>query len=164
MTVTLYSIGHSNGTAEHLIALLQQHAIVNLCDVRSVPYSRYNPQFNREALMPVLRSHAIRYWYLGKQLGGKPQYDPALLADAEALALVQARERVAFERGIAQLIALGRSAPTAFMCSEADYRHCHRHHLISPALLAQQVQVWHVLADGRLERGEAMLHQTSMFL
>src|SRR5437016_5466759 len=69
--IALYSIGHSNVTVEHLIALLSQHVIAMLCDVRSMPYSRYNPQFNRETLSDNLRPAGIAYRFMGDSLGGK---------------------------------------------------------------------------------------------
>src|SRR3954453_23835330 len=68
----LYSIGHSNVAAERLIALLEQHSIRTLCDVRSAPYSRYKPQFNRETLAETLRAAVILYRFMGDTLGGMP--------------------------------------------------------------------------------------------
>jgi hypothetical protein len=66
--ITLYSIGHSNVPTARLIALLEQHAIATLCDVRSRPYSRYNPQFNREALADSMQAAGIVYRYFGDTL------------------------------------------------------------------------------------------------
>jgi uncharacterized protein (DUF488 family) len=160
---TLYSIGHSNVAAERLIALLEQHRIQTLCDVRSAPYSRYNPQFNREALAATLRTAGITYRFMGDTLGGKPT-DGALRTEDGALADY---EKIAaspdFQYAIGQLIELGRSAPTAFMCGEADYHGCHRHRLIAPALITRRVHVWHILPDGSCERGEIAPQQMRMF-
>src|SRR5262245_62549191 len=143
--VQLYSIGHSNAPVERLIALLGQHAITTLCDVRSMPYSRYNPQFNRENLADALRAASIAYRFMGDTLGGKPA-DGALRTEDGALpdyAKIAASPE--FQRGIEQLIDLGRRTPTAFMCSEADYHTCHRHRLIAPALINRGVLIWHIL-------------------
>ncbi len=148
--ITLYSIGHSNVPTERLVALLQRYAITTLCDVRSKPYSRYNPQYNRETLAASLRPTSIVYRYLGDALGGLP---------AESAS----RPTQAFERGIEQLLALGTAAPTAFMCGEADYRACHRHKLITPALIERGAVVEHILADGSLERGWIAPYQMRMF-
>src|SRR4029079_11394979 len=82
--VQLYSIGHSNVPTERLIELLRQHGIGTLCDVRSAPYSRYNPQFNRESLAESLRAAAIAARYRGASLGGKPA-DGALRTEDGAL-------------------------------------------------------------------------------
>src|SRR3954470_9661437 len=81
---TLYSIGHSNVAVERLIELLNQHSIATLCDVRSAPYSRYNPQFNRETLAASLRPTGIVYHFMGDTLGGKPA-DGALRTEDGAL-------------------------------------------------------------------------------
>lgn len=161
--VTLYSIGHSNVPVEQMLELLRRHAIVTLCDVRSAPYSRYNPQFNREALAGSLRAAGLTYRYMGDALGGMPataapRVEDGAPPDAAALA-----EAPAFTRGIEQLIALGSRARTAFMCAEADYRACHRHRLVSPALIERGVIVWHIMHDGSLERGEIEPRQMRMF-
>jgi Protein of unknown function, DUF488 len=161
--VQLYSIGHSNVTVERLIALLGQHAVTMLCDVRSTPYSRYNPQFNRESLVDALRTTMIAYRFMGDTLGGKPA-DGALRTEDGALPdYDKIAASPAFLRGLDQLIALGTSGPTAFMCSEADYHTCHRHRLISPALIGRGVVVWHIMPDGGLERGEIEAQQMRMF-
>ena len=161
--IQLYSIGHSNVPAERLIALLHQHGIATLCDVRSAPYSRYNPQFNRESLADALRSAGIAYRFMGDTLGGKPA-DAALRTEDGAL---PDYDKIAaapgFLRGLDELIALGASGPTAFMCSEADYRTCHRHRLIAPALIGRGVVVWHIMHGGGLERGEIEAQQLRMF-
>ena len=160
---TLYSIGHSNVAAERLIALLDQYRIQTLCDVRSAPYSRYNPQFNREALAATLQAAGITYWFMGDTLGGKPT-DSALRTEDGALPDYQKIAASAeFQRAIGQLSDLGRRAPTAFMCGEADYHGCHRHRLIAPALITSGVDVWHILPDGSRERGEIAPQQMRMF-
>src|SRR6476620_1706721 len=110
---TLFSIGHSNVAATRLIVLLEQHSIRTLCDVRSAPYSRYNPQFNRESLAESLRAEAIAYRFMGDSLGGKPA-DGALRTEDGAL---PDYDKIAaspvFLRGLDQLIALGASGSTA---------------------------------------------------
>jgi uncharacterized protein (DUF488 family) len=153
---TLYSIGHSNVAAERLIALLEQHSIRALCDVRSAPYSRYNPQFNRERLAATFRATGIIYRYMGDTLGGKP-------ADGSQPDYAQIAATPGFQRALSQLIDLGQRAPTAFMCGEADYHGCHRHRLIAPALIARGVIIWHIMADGSCERGELEPQQMRMF-
>jgi len=159
----LYSIGHSNVAAERLIALLEQHSIRTLCDVRSAPYSRYNPQFNREALAETLRAAGIAYRFMGDTLGGKPT-DSALRTEDGALPdYARIAASPDFQRGLNQLIDLGRRAPTAFMCSEADYHGCHRHRLIAPALIERGVLVWHIMPDGSRERGAIEPQQMRMF-
>lgn len=147
--MALFSIGHSNVTAERLLALLQQHAVTTLADVRSQPYSRYNPQFCREALQQFLTEHGLRYVFLGAPLGGKPAAAQFRQADGNvdyaALAVTDF-----FQQGLAKLRALGAATNVAFMCAEADYQHCHRYWLITRALVQQGEQVQHILASGAL--------------
>lgn len=161
--ITLYSIGHSNVPTARLIALLEQHAIATLCDVRSKPYSRYNPQFNREALADSMLSAGIAYRYFGDTLGGMPDAAELRSADGALADYDRIAQSAGFRRGLEELIALGTRAPTAFMCGEADYHTCHRHKLITPALLERGVAVLHIMADGSLEPGAIEPQQMRMF-
>src|SRR5262245_10793416 len=105
--VTLYSIGHSNVAVERLIELLTRHRILTLCDVRSAPYSRYNPQFNRETLADSMRGAGLDYHFMGDTLGGKPA-DGALRTEDGALPdYAKIAASPGFARGLDQLIALG---------------------------------------------------------
>ena len=70
---TLYSIGHSNQSKEDFLSLLRKYSIVYLIDVRSQPYSKFNPQYNREPLNSFLSEHGIRYVFMGNALGGRPE-------------------------------------------------------------------------------------------
>ena len=159
----LYSIGHSNVAAERLIALLEQHSMRTLSDVRSAPYSRYNPQFNREALAETLHAAGIAYRCMGDALGGRPDDDALRTEDGARPDYARIAAAPDFQRALNQLIDLGRRAPTAFMCSEADYHVCHRHRLIAPALIERGVLVWHIMPDGGRERGEIEPQQMRMF-
>jgi hypothetical protein len=71
MQDTVFTIGNSTHTQAHFIALLRQHGITALCDVRSSPYSRMNPQVNREELERALTAQGIVYRFLGKELGAR---------------------------------------------------------------------------------------------
>ncbi|TMQ69648.1 MAG: DUF488 domain-containing protein, partial [Candidatus Eisenbacteria bacterium] len=66
-----YTVGHSSHSLERFLWLLKGHGITAVTDVRSAPYSRHNPQFNREALAPELSAHHIAYVFLGKDLGAR---------------------------------------------------------------------------------------------
>ena len=161
--VQLFSIGHSNVENRALIDLLRQHAIATVCDVRSAPYSRYNPQFNREALAAALHDAGIAYRFMGDVLGGKPIASALRTADGALPDYDKIWVEPSFVRGLEQLITLGMAAPTAFMCAEADYHSCHRHRLIAPALIERGVTLWHIMHDGRLERGTLEARQMRMF-
>lgn len=145
--MTLYSIGHSNISIEAFLALLQHHQITVLVDTRSQPYSRYNPQFRREALQQAVMAQGFAYHFLGDRIGGKPAeakfYLPNGKVDYDLL-----RAAPAFQAGIKQLLALAGQQRVAFMCAEADYKHCHRYWLITRTLVEQGVAVEHILPAG----------------
>ena len=152
---TIYSVGHSNHPAEVFVALLQEHGIEMVVDVRSSPYSRYVPHANREALSSTLEAAGIAYRWAGDRLGGKPEGE---VADYDRL-----RDSVPFEEGVVELLALASRRPTAIMCAEGDHRRCHRYKLITPALLDRQVRVLHIQPDGSLVDEEQEPRQLSLF-
>ncbi len=152
---TIYTIGHSNHKTETFVEMLRQHAIELLIDVRSSPYSRYVPQANRETLARALRAAGIAYDWLGDRLGGKPG---GIVADYDEL-----RASPAFQQGIDRLVALAAERRTVIMCAEGDHRQCHRHKLITPALLDQAVCVHHIQPDGSIVDEVQEPRQLSLF-
>ncbi|MFN2225065.1 MAG: DUF488 family protein [Anaerolineae bacterium] len=152
---TVYSVGHSNHAAEDFVALLQQHGIELVVDVRSSPYSRYVPQANRETLARTLEAAGIAYRWAGDRLGGKPEGE---VADYDQL-----RASTAFQEGVARLLTLADRRPTAIMCAEGDHRRCHRYKLITPALLDRAVHVLHIQPDGSVVDETQEPKQLSLF-
>jgi len=152
---TIYSVGHSNHAAEDFVALLREHDIELVVDVRSSPYSRYVPQANREALSRTLEAAGIAYRWAGDRLGGKPEGE---VADYDEL-----RASAAFQEGVAGLLALAAGRPTAIMCAEGDHRRCHRYKLITPALLDRDVRVLHIQPDGSVVDEALEPRQLSLF-
>lgn len=125
--------------------MLRGCGVSQLVDVRSVPYSRYSPQFRKQALAANLPRHQIAYHFLGDALGGKLQVD------------YQTRAGEAdFQAGIDALVELGAAAPTAIMCAEADPSACHRRLLVTPALIERGARVVHILRDGMTKPESAM--------
>lgn len=151
----VYTIGHSNHPLEGFLALLRQHEIQLVIDVRSSPYSRYVPQANRENLARELEAAGIAYRWEGERLGGKPEGEEV---DYERMAA-----KPAFQQGIAELISLAGEQRTAIMCAEGDHRRCHRSLLITPALLDQEVRVLHIQPDGSLVDEQDQPRQLSLF-
>ena len=152
---TVLTIGHSTHALEVFVALLKQHGVTAVADVRSAPYSRFNPQFNREPFAEALDSEAIRYVYLGDALGGRSE-DPTCYEDGRIR-----YDRVAatgsFRSGLARVVQGAAKYRIALMCAEKEPLHCHRTLLVARALDAQGVDVAHIHADGRLEpHGETM--------
>ena len=146
----VYSIGHSDHELQTFIALLRQHRITTLVDVRSQPYSRWVPQFNRETLARALEEAGLSYIYMGDTLGGRPP-DASLYnseqtegrPDYELMAATSS-----FQTGLEQLLELARTASVVMMCSEGDYHRCHRALLITPELLERGACVLHIQPDG----------------
>jgi uncharacterized protein (DUF488 family) len=149
MEQTVYTIGHSTHQQEHFLALLLRHEITAVCDVRSKPYSRLNPQFNRELLKQTLKSNRIAYVFLGKELGaqsedtscyvgGKVQYDR--LAQTEL-----------FQQGIQRLKGGMLGHRLAIMCAEKEPLECHRTILVARYLAGLGIEIQHIHATGELE-------------
>ena len=155
MTRVVYTIGHSNGTAAHLLALLNQHGITAVADVRSQPYSRYNPQFNRETLLGELKAAGIGYVFLGQELGARSS-DPACYRDGRAQYALIA-QTPAFQRGIDRLLTGMETLRVAVLCAEKEPLSCHRSILIARCLHERGVSVRHILEDGTAEDHDASL-------
>lgn len=149
-TLTVYTLGHSNIPQERFIALLQRHGVQALADVRSAPYSRYVPHFNRPELEYAVERQGIRYLYLGEELGGRPPTDDYYDAESHVL---YGRVAVAqfFLDGLEKLKDEAGVYKTAIMCSEEDPTNCHRHLLIARVLDGQGVRVLHIRGDDRVQ-------------
>lgn len=145
----LLTIGHSNHPLGHLLALLQRHAVATIADVRSQPYSRFAPQYRKEALAGALQDAGIGYLFLGAQLGGKPPRGEA--APARLDYATRSREP-AFQEGIARLLAAVRQERVALLCRERDPLDCHRLHLICRYLAPERLAIGHILPDGSSRR------------
>ena len=157
--IKLLTIGHSQHSLEEFIRLLEDNGIMVLVDVRTAPYSRYNPQFNKENLESVLPQRGIQYAHAGKYLGGRPS-DPSCYKSralppegADYLHEVdypEVMQRNWFVQGIDRLLELADEQTTAIMCSEENPAECHRHHLIAQFLIAEhpEVNVRHIRGDG----------------
>jgi len=158
----IYTIGHSNHTVENLLALLREHAIEVVVDVRSQPYSRHVPHFNREPLARFLREQGLTYEHRGDRLGGRPTDESFLLADG-SVDYDRVRASADFQQALDELLALAQERRVALMCAEGDHRRCHRGQLITPALLARDVTVLHIQPDGSLIDAASEPHQLLLF-
>jgi uncharacterized protein (DUF488 family) len=151
--VTIYSVGHSNIPLADFIALLQRHGIATLADVRSAPYSRYVPHFNRPELEYALGRAGIRYVYLGEELGGRPPGDE--FYDDEGYVLYYRVARAPFfTRGLARLLEEGARQPTAMMCGEEDPTNCHRRLLVARVLAERGAPTLHIRGDDRIQTAD----------
>ena len=146
----ILTIGHSNHPFGDLAALLGQHRVAAVADVRSVPYSRRHPQFNRRALEGSLEEHGIRYRFLGAELGARSS-DPSCYDEEGRVCFARLAQTDAFRRGIELVLQAAARERLALLCAERDPANCHRTVLVAPALVARGASVVHILADGRLE-------------
>jgi len=146
----LYTIGHSNHSETKFLELLQKHKIQVLVDVRSHPFSRFNPQFNQRRLNATLAAVGIRYVFMGDELGGRPKRKDLLDEEGHPLYHRMA-ETPEFRAGIECLERGVRDERMAIMCSEENPAVCHRHLLIAPVIGGQGIDLRHIRGDGRLE-------------
>lgn len=152
----LLTIGHSTHSIERFVGLLRQHSVAAIADVRSVPASRFTPQFNREALRSTLEDIGIRYVFLGKELGARSS-DPWCYVDGKVQygRLAQTPE---FASGIDRLIDGASRGQIAVMCTEQEPLDCHRTVLVARVLANRGMQIAHIHGDGTAETDEdAML-------
>jgi len=150
--MTVWTIGHGTRMTEDLIRALQACGVTRLVDVRTVPRSHHNPQFNRDRLPSALAAVGIAYSHI-PQLGGlrRPQRDSVNGAwrNASFRGYADHMQTNDFRAGIADLLALAAGQPTAIMCAELVPWRCHRS-LIADALVARGVDVQHILEPGRV--------------
>jgi len=145
----IYSIGHSTRPIETFLELLRNAGVTRLVDVRAVPRSRFNPQYNGAALAKSLAGAGLDYRAM-PSLGGLRKARP----DSPNVGLKEGFRGFAdyaltpaFRAALGELSALAEERPTAFMCAEADWRNCHRQ-LIADRLLAEGHDVRHIMKDG----------------
>jgi uncharacterized protein (DUF488 family) len=160
---SVFTIGHSTHPQERFIALLRQHGITALCDVRSKPYSRMNPQFNREELEEALLAHGIAYRFLGKELGARSD-DPHCYERGK-VQYGRLAETDLFKHGLKRVLrGMKEGFRVALMCAEKEPLECHRTILVARHLAALGVAVAHIHADGRLENHDSALSRLARLL
>ena len=145
----MYTVGHSTLPIERFLGVLRAHGIERLADVRTVPRSQRNPQFNAEALALSLRAVGLEYVPL-RELGGlrKPRPDSpnAGWRNDSFRGYADYMQTPEFARGLERLLELGRERRTAIMCAEAVPWHCHRS-LVADALAVRGVPVVEILGE-----------------
>jgi uncharacterized protein (DUF488 family) len=149
-----FTIGHGNYPIDRFIDILRHIGIGTIIDVRSTPYSRFNPYFNRENLERSLKERGIGYQFMGDRLGGR-YTDPGLLFPDGRVNYRKVQETELFKEGIGQLISIISSGKTiALMCAEKEPERCHRFALISPVLQDKGISVVHIRPEGKLQANE----------
>ena len=158
-TGKLFTIGHSTHTAPDFINLLRLNGCQTVCDVRSLPYSRYSGQFDREKIAAVLSSEGLKYLFLGKELGGRSA-DLSHYNKEGKLQYSLLSESAVFQKGLEMIIKEASAQNTALMCSEKDPLQCHRMILICRALCKKRAfpedYTYHILSDGSIKTNKEM--------
>ena len=156
MTQTIFTIGHSTRSADDLIALLREAGVDLLVDVRTVPRSRFNPQFNTGALPPILGAVGIAYRHLAA-LGGLRHRPKGAPPSPNAAWRSEAFRNYAdyaltlpFRTGLKELLSLAEDHVCAIMCAEAVWWRCHRR-IVTDYLLTDGVAVQHIMEPGKID-------------
>ncbi len=151
MSLRIFTIGHSTHPIEKFLGMLQGHGIRRLVDVRTVPRSGHNPQFNREELSRVLHDRRLHYRHM-PALGGlrRPRRDSVNTAwrNESFRGYADYMQTLEFQQALDLLIELAREEPTAIMCAEAVPWRCHRS-LIADALLVRGIEVLEIASPTR---------------
>ncbi len=140
----IYTIGHGTRKMDDFIKVLKDFGIQYLVDVRSRPYSKFNPQFNRDELAHSLSLHGIIYVFMGDSLGGRPP-DSDCYTNEGKVDYEKVKTKAFFQKGMERLqVAYNKSIPLAIMCSESKPSECHRSRLIGQVLVTKQIIVHHI--------------------
>lgn len=153
----LFTIGHSTHSAVIFLALLRKHGVDAVADVRSSPFSRFNPQFNREVLERLLKENGVRYVFLGRELGARTE-DQSCYENGRVHYGRLAQTRL-FQSGLDRVQRGTRRYRIALMCAEKEPLECHRTLLVARALAERGMAVQHIHADGHLESHEHALER-----
>jgi uncharacterized protein (DUF488 family) len=151
----IYTIGHSTHSIEAFLKLLRKHDVTAVADVRSSPFSRFNPQFNKDTLQNSLAADGVKYVFLGRELGARSD-DPACYEDGRVQYSRLARTAL-FKAGLERVVEGASEYRIALMCAEKEPLECHRTLLVARALAAQGADIEHILADGNLESHESAM-------
>ncbi len=156
MTLPFFSIGHSRRSLEDFVALLDEAGVRRIVDIRKMPGSRANPQFDIDRLPAGLAARGIDYEHLAA-LGGLRGRTAQVPADVNAFWTNASFHRYAdyalseeFRAGLDRLLDAGRERASAMMCAEAVWWRCHRR-IVADYLLARGERVFHIMGGGRIE-------------
>jgi uncharacterized protein (DUF488 family) len=146
---TVFTVGHSTHPIQEFFSLLHRHEIDAIADVRSVPYSQWQPQFNREDLTKTLKAQEIAYVFLGKELGARSD-DPSCYENGR-VSYRRLSQTELFRLGLERVLNGSQHNRIALMCAEKDPLECHRTVLVARELVTRGTNIMHVHADGHLE-------------
>jgi uncharacterized protein (DUF488 family) len=145
----VWTVGHSNHGLDAFSHLVLGQRIEFLVDVRSFPYSRFAPHFNRDELQAAMTERGVRYLFLGEELGGRPAHEEHYDAEGHAL-YGRMSEEQPFKAAIERLIDGAHRHRIALVCSEGNPHDCHRRLLVGKVLSDRGVELRHILPDGTI--------------
>jgi len=155
----IYSIGHGTRKIEDFIQVLKKFGIDYLVDVRSRPYSKFNPQFNQTDLQHSLAQYGITYVFMGDSLGGRPS-DPDCYNKEGRVDYEKVKTKAFFQKGIERLkTAWLKNLLIAIMCSESKPSDCHRSRLIGRVLAAEQIDISHIDEKNTLQTQAIIMNE-----
>ncbi|CQR73276.1 hypothetical protein SOV_50580 [Sporomusa ovata DSM 2662] len=147
----IYTIGHSSHKIEYFLYLLKAHSINCLVDVRSMPFSRYTPQFNMNELKKFLNNNGLYYLFMGKELGARRE-DKSLYTKEGYLDFEKVSNTSLFNFGIERIKSgIEKGFSIALMCTEKDPINCHRNILVARNFYKQNYQVENILQNGEIQ-------------
>lgn len=147
--ITIYTVGHSTHTIEKFFDLLNRNGVTAIADVRSSPFSRHNPQFNKDTLTAELKKRGIAYVFVGKELGARSD-DPSCYEGGK-VRYGRLAETSVFKAGIERVLSGAQKYRIALMCAEKEPLDCHRTLLVSRVLERHGVSIVHILSGGNTE-------------
>ncbi|MDX2190433.1 MAG: DUF488 domain-containing protein [Bacteroidota bacterium] len=155
----LFTVGHGNRKPEEFLNILKSFDIKYLIDVRSQPYSKFNPHFNQTELKFFLERNEITYVFMGDNIGGRPKdsscYDYEGKVDYEAV-----KTKDFFKQGIDRLkTAYNKDINLVLMCSESNPCECHRSKLIGRVLAAENIKCEHIDENGKLKDQVSVINE-----
>ena len=154
----VYTIGHGNLELPEFLRLLKKYDIEVLVDVRSVPLSKYVPQYNVKNIREELKKAGIEYVFLedehiGNLLGGRPKVEDCY-DDNGQIIYSEVMQKAWYQEGLSRLIDIAKIRKTVIMCSEEDPNRCHRHRLITQTVLSNGMGVFHIRKNGIVEKAK----------
>jgi uncharacterized protein (DUF488 family) len=151
-----FTIGYGNYPIDQFITFLQNISIDLIIDVRSSPYSRFNPHFNREKLEKSLILNDVDYRFMGDKIGGR-YTNPCLLFPDGTVNYRKVQETEKFQEGVNEVLSIISSGKKiALMCAEKEPERCHRFALIAPVLQGKGISVIHIRPEGKLQLNEEL--------
>jgi uncharacterized protein (DUF488 family) len=149
MANEIFTVGHSIHSIEKFLNILLLNKIEVVADVRSSPFSKFSPQFNRVVLQDSLKAAGVRYVFLGKELGARSE-DPTCYV-ADKVQYDRLAKTTLFQSGLNRIVEGAKTYRIAMMCAEKDPLDCHRTILVARELVKRGLSITHILESGATE-------------